>query len=731
MGDFAKGLLEGIRVVDCGAGMAAAIAAKLLADMGAEVIRIEPDGGDPFHAVYPAYEVWRRGASKAAPAEREALLASADVCILGGEDHPDLAPCADAARLTAAHPNLVVLNIRGGPEGTAYDGPATELLAQVRSGLVWEQEPDRPIVNAFEPASYGAAFQGVIGLLGALFEREGSGRGQLVSTSLVEGALMWIGTYWSQIEKPSPAAAFVIPRGVAPLIFRTRDGQYIHMAIGGAGSKYGFYQALGIDDPSVQPGDSGMPKPGGSRKDFFGDWDLLARHVAQWDAGELLARIWERGLPAELVQQPGACWDEAQIARNGLIDTDADGTRHVGLPFNAAGQGQGAGRVSGKGTRPLEGLRVVDFGAFVAGPLAAVPLADLGAEVIKVEATQGDPNRSIFKSFAVANRSKKVIALDIKHPDGLAVARRLCESADIVLNNFRPGVSARLGIDPPSLAAINPAAVVLEAPAFGNEGPLALKAGFDMVMQAWAGHEVKAAGKGNEPRWNRTNLVDFAAAAIGSIAMLAALLHRERTGVSSRLESPLCNAGIFTLSELIQRPDGGFVGVPTLSASLCGYHPAESLYRAQDGWLALVARGSRAATGLREALGLADLLAPDPASWDEPAEGHIAGKIAGLTLAEVTSLLSPHGVWIEPCRDGAEQRVLADPALRQRGIVRETQHGAFGRIAELGTMFALSRSPLGNDLPAPLPGAHSRELLAGLGYSPEEIEYLLAAKAVA
>ena len=416
MNTSARGLLEGIRVVDCGTGMAAAIAAKLLADMGAEVVRFEPEGGDPFGAIYPAYAVWRRGARMGAAQDRAGALATADVCILGGEDHPDLPPHADAASLASEHPRLVVLEIRGGPAGTAYDGPSTELLAQARSGLVWEQVPDRPIVNAFEPASYGAAMQGVIGLLGALFEREGSGQGQVVFTSLVEGALMWIGTYWSDIEKPTPAAAFVIPRGVTPLIFRTRDGRHIHMAIGGAGSKYGFCQALGIDDPTVQPGDSGMPKPGAGPREFFGDCDLLERHVAQWDAADLLARIWERGLPAELVQEPGACWDEPQIARNGLIATDADGTRHLGLPFAAAELGRGAGRRSGQGARPLEGLRVVDFGAFVAGPLAAVPLADLGADVIKVEAIQGDPNRSIFKSFAVANRSKKVIALDLKSP---------------------------------------------------------------------------------------------------------------------------------------------------------------------------------------------------------------------------------------------------------------------------------------------------------------------------
>jgi crotonobetainyl-CoA:carnitine CoA-transferase CaiB-like acyl-CoA transferase len=713
----AVALLDGLNVVDLGVGMAAALTAKMLVDLGASVTRIAPEGGDPFAETIPAYGVWRRGETPATE-PLETLLAGADVCILGGDDHPDLVRRDDAAAIAARHPRLVVLDLTAGPDGWA--GPSTELLAQVRSGLVWEQEPDRPIVNAFEPASYGAALQGLIGLLGALYERADSGRGQVVTTSLFEGALPWIGTYWARLEKPTPMADFVIPRGVAPLIFRTRDGHFIHMAIGGAGSKYGFYQALGIDDPSVQPGDSGMPRPGGSRKDFFGDWDLLAAHVARWDAGELLARIAERGLPAELVQDPGQCWDEPQIARNGIIVTDPDGVRHVGLPFLVRPLGEAVVAPRGAVKKPLEGVRVVDCGAFVAGPLAGVYLAELGADVIKVEPRAGDPNRSIFKSFSVANHGKRVIGVDMKHPEGLRVVQRLCAEADVVMNNFRPGAAARLGIDPDSLKAVNPGLIVLEAPAFGNEGPLALKAGFDMVMQAWVGHETKAAGTGNDPRWNRTNLVDIAGGMLGAVAVMAALVHRRLTGRSVALESPLCNAGIYTLSELIGLGDGRFVGVPELDADLSGYSAYEALYRAADGWVAVVARGPRAERGLIVALGLAE-------GADRVV---LAEAIGALDTDTLVARLGAQGVWVEPCRDGQEARILGDTALIARGTVRATAHAQFGTIAELGAGFALSRSATGNDLPAPVAGQHTRALLAELGYQDAAADALYAAGAV-
>ncbi len=430
------------------------------------------------------------------------------------------------------------------------------------------------------------------------------------------------------------------------------------------------------------------------------------------------------------MQHPGACWSDPQIVHNGIIVTQADGSRHVGLPFTVRVVAEGAIKRARKGDKPLQGLRIVDCGAFVAGPLAGVALAELGADVIKIEARQGDPNRSIFKSFCVANHAKRVIGIDMKHADGLKIMHQLCADADAVLNNFRPGVAQRLGVDPQSLSRINPALIALEAPAFGNDGPAAAKAGFDMVMQAWTGHEVKAAGAGNPPRWNRTNLVDIAGGMIGSVALLAALLHRERTGRSVALESPLCNAGIYTLSELIQRPDGSFVAMPQLGGSLSGYTPTECLYQAADGWVAIVARGARAIAGLRSALDLEEALAPSPNRWGENEERLIAARIATLDLAQLKAALESHGVWVEPCRDGKEQQILTDPDLIARGTVRVTQHAAFGQINEIGTVFTLSRSALGNDLPAPMPGAHTRETLVALGYDETAIETLYATQAV-
>ncbi|RJG08286.1 CoA transferase [Massilia cavernae] len=192
-------MLKDVVVVHLGVGMAPALVTKFMVELGAQVTRVEPPGGDPFAAVYPAYEVWLRGSAldadaAASPARLDALLAAADVCLVGGEDYPGVARRWNAAELSARFPRLVVLDIEAAPAGTEHaQRPATELLVQARSGLTFEHFSDRPMVMSFSPANFGAALRGLAGLFAALYEREGSGQGQVVATSLFEGAAVWAG----------------------------------------------------------------------------------------------------------------------------------------------------------------------------------------------------------------------------------------------------------------------------------------------------------------------------------------------------------------------------------------------------------------------------------------------------------------------------------------------------------------------------------------------------------
>ena len=550
--------LDGLVVADFGIGMAAALVSKYLAEAGAAITRVEPPQGDPFHKVYAAYDVWRRGMSSdklaGSSAERRAeLLSRADIAIVGGEDYPGIDWRQDVASLQLQYPRLVVLDIQGYPAGTAYaDRPASDLLVQARSGLAAEHYSKRPFVMGFEPSNYGAAMQGLFGLFVALLQRESTGRGQVVATSLFEGALSWPLFIWVEATRGTPASNFVMPKDPWPLIFKCSDGKYVQIVLGSAGSKYKLYKILNIDDPTVGPNDSGMPQPSGDMKNFFGNIDLLAAHVAKQPSKQLVEAIWAAGLPAEPVLSPGECWDDPQVLHNEIVVRDADGVRHVGHPITYR-PSPAPKRARPAGALPLSGIRVLDLGAFVAGPYASTLLTDLGTDVIKVEPLVGDPNRAIFRSFTSVSRGKRCIGLDLKAPEGLKIARQLCLSADVVTSNFRPGVSARLGVDAPTLHKLKPELIVVETSAYGASGPRAEGAGFDMCFQALCGHDVRAGGVDNPPLWNRTSMVDFAGGLLGGIAIVQALYVRARTGAGAEMGTGLLNAGLYLLSELIQR----------------------------------------------------------------------------------------------------------------------------------------------------------------------------------
>jgi len=727
---------RGLFVVDLGLGMATALVAKFLAESGAMVARLEPPSGDPFYYVYPAYEIWRRGAKIEKGADEQSarlhgLLANADICLIGGEDFPGVNWRHDAAALARQYPRLVVLEITGYPAISQHAGrPGSDILVQARSGLAFEHYSQRPLLMSFEPSNYGAALQGLVALYGALYERERSGKGQIASTSLYEGTLSWLAMLWCEASRPTPGFDFVMPLDPWPLVFRCADDRYLHVILGSTGSKGRLYRILGIDDPTVDINDSGLPRPRADTKNFFGDVDLLASYFIRRERAEVLEAIWEAGLAAEAVLAPGECWDDPQAQHNEIIVRDEDGTRHVGNPVRSVASP--APRLALEaGRMPLEGVTVVDFGVFAAGPYTSVILADLGANVIKVESLGGDPNRGIFRAFSSCNRGKRSIALDMKTEKGREIAQKLCLSADIVTNNFRTGVSARLGIDAKSLQRLKPELIVLESAAYGATGPKSGRAGFDMAFQAFCGHEYRAGGKGNSPLWNRTSMVDYAGGLLGAVAILRALYERAHGGGGAELNVALMNSGIFLLSELIQRADGTFHGAPELNREQSGYHPAEQMYEARDGWIAISARSDEMALSLANALGLTGLAAKPRGDWNETDAAEIAAAIRVRPVHELAALFERAGVWAEICRKDAGPATLGDAALLEAGTIRRSRHPLLGDIREIGCLFRYSRSQRSGAGHAPLLGENTRELLEGLGYTQEAIQDFLDRKVAA
>lgn len=725
--------LEGITVVDAGVGFAAALVAKFLADLGANVARFEPVGGDPFYEIYPAYRTWRQALGSVSSYTEEAFetaLADADICIVGGECLAGLCNPVMADDLVA-HDRLILLNIMPTiSECFREFGQSSDLLIQAHSGIVFETLADAPAVMAFPVSAYGAFFQSLVAISAALYVRETRGMGETISVGLMDSAVTMMAPLWSRADNEPFWFSFKVPRGARPILLKCADGLYVHAVLGSVGAKYQLYKVLGIDDPSIEPTASGLPNPKESPERFFGDLELLGPSAKHWMSHDLVKALSKAGVVAGLVNPPGKCWDDPQVEHMGIIRQNQDGSRFVGQPLkltsSAAGQAE-SGSVANVGL-PLEGIKVIDFGAFVAGPASSVGLADLGAQVIKVEPLTGDPMRSAYSFYSAANRGKSSIAIDLKNNTGLALAQSLANSADVVCSNFKTGVAERLGIDAASLHANDPAKIVLLNSGYGLTGPRSGDAAFDPVMQAFCGLEMRAGGAGGEPLLNRTMASDFAGAQLGQIAVLLSLFHKRRTGMGVAIEVPLLSAAVFLLSDIAQNPDGSFLGPKLLLESRKGYGANEAIYEVGvgDGWIAIAARTSSEIEILAGLVGSPEWTTSPTESWGEAEYSIMAEFFAGHDLTSALALLSEAGIPACACRKDGYARIFAEQELVENGVLYKNSRPELGNVYGTGLAYrfkSLAIKPSANLAPL---GSESRQILEAEGESVAAIEQYLA-----
>ena len=447
----------------------------------------------------------------------------------------------------------------------------------------------------------------------------------------------------------------------------------------------------------------------------------------------------------------------------------------------------GGAPIPSPGPRLLEGVRVADFSAFVAGPLAAEVLADLGADVVKVEPPAGEAMRAAAYAIAACQRGKRSLALDITDPASRPVVEALLRSADVVLHNFRVGVAERLGIDAESVAALNPGAVHCHASAFGSRGPRAAQPGNDALMQAVTGFEVANGGAGNDPTAATWIPVDMSGGWVAAAGILAGLVARARTARGQRVETSLLGAGMLLHGGVFLR-DGEVVRGPALGADQTGYGPGYRLYPcADDTWLAVVVPDAEAWDALRS-------LAPDlPAAYaplrvssnraasaallpgaeavpdgDASPAGAATGALAAsgaesggagsggtgsgadsggaqpgdaeaalerafaaATAAEWASRLPRFGVLAEVVddvdRDAFRRRILDDPLNRELGRAVAYETADWGGFEQIGPLLRCGPDVTGGpSLHLPGVGEHTVEVLTELGCTPEEIDTLLA-----
>jgi crotonobetainyl-CoA:carnitine CoA-transferase CaiB-like acyl-CoA transferase len=367
--------------------------------------------------------------------------------------------------------------------------------------------------------------------------------------------------------------------------------------------------------------------------------------------------------------------------------------------------------VNGRG--PLAGLRLIDFGQYLAGPFGPMILSDLGMDIIKVEPVTGDGMRMAGKPFVGCARGKRDIALNVKTPEGLEIAMELVRRADAVHHNMTKGTASKLGLDYAACKAVKPDIVYCNTYAYGFKGPLSHFGGLDPLYQAATGleYEAGATQHGQDPLYYRFGMCDAANAMLSVVGVLAALLHRARTGEGQELWTSLLDGGAVFASDAMVRPDGTPVPRPRLDAYQTGIDPAYRMYETQDGWVQVAALKPAEWDALCATLGV------DPSLDRKTAEAQLELRFRTRTAVSWSYHLDDAGVPNEVAIDPKGGDLMLYDADNERlGLVTEYEHPTLGALRQFGNTVDFSDTPARPEGPPPRIGEDTREILAWLGH---------------
>jgi crotonobetainyl-CoA:carnitine CoA-transferase CaiB-like acyl-CoA transferase len=383
-------------------------------------------------------------------------------------------------------------------------------------------------------------------------------------------------------------------------------------------------------------------------------------------------------------------------------------------------------------SRSLQGMTVLDLSHALSGPFGTMLLAELGADVIKVEPPGGDHFRPSNggATFAVVNRNKRSIRMDLKHPDSAQVMERLIDRADILVENFTPGTAKRLGYGYEQVSARNPGIVYASISGFGQDGPYRDLRGYDAVAQAMSGIMAATGEADRAPVRVGPSMIDMGTGMYVVIGVLDALRTRDQTGLGTYLDFNLLESALSWMSQSIARYSQTGVVPPRTGSALATFSPYQ-VFDGRDGQVFIGASTQRFWLRVCEALGLKEL-ASDPRFIDMKARianraeltGIIEGVLAVTPLEDVLAQLRAAGVPCAPVL--AVDGVVADPHVAARGVLQAAEDPTIGLILQ-------TRMPIGDGTPptpAPLLGQHGAELLAELGFEKSEAASLFKNGAV-
>ena len=386
---------------------------------------------------------------------------------------------------------------------------------------------------------------------------------------------------------------------------------------------------------------------------------------------------------------------------------------------------------------PLDGIRIVDFTTMIAGPYATMILADQGADVIKIEAPirsdhvrrAGDGQRHFSAAFLNNNRNKRSLSVDVKAEAGRELMLKLTQDADVFVQNFRPGVMARLGIDEPQLRTVNPGLIYVSMSGWGESGPYAHKPVYDPIIQALSGlASVQAGSDQARPRLIRTILPDKLTGITAAQAVTAALVARGRTGQGQHVRLSMLDA---VVAFMWSSDMGGqtFVGKEVSSARAATF--IDLIYETKSDYISVSVMSDEHWRGLCEAVGHPEWLEDDRF---KTAAGRDRYANERLELTQEALLEKNADEWLEildsagvPCAPVLKRHeMIHHPQVEASGIVVETEHPHVGRLRQARNAARFDATPTEIRLGAPHHGEHTRAIMSELGFSNAEIDGLIA-----
>jgi crotonobetainyl-CoA:carnitine CoA-transferase CaiB-like acyl-CoA transferase len=799
-------LFGDLKVLDITTGIAGPMATMMLADRGADVIRIETPEAHPFPAL-DGGKVWHRGKRSAEfdltdPLDKElvlALAANADILVESAAPGRMDSLGLGFEALSAINPRLIYCSITGyGRNSRHSNRPAYDQLVAARTGLQWEargwygdsnervkgldktsmerlvpdsirigSDRDGPIFSATPATSTITTYHAVLGISAALRARDLTGRGQWVEVSMLQAVFGMCG--WQRTANDDPPG-YHIPSGERRQtwgLVRAKDG-FMCMWV----SPPTWFTAAGQGDKIVQPAAGSVNRAiRMSIEDRLDRLEEAAPVIRKFTVDEWVQAAAEDGnIPCQPVRTPEqALCDPALLKDTAVVEVnDAElgvlrqagavyrlHDRPISIRWGAPRRGQHTDEVraeaaalkptpgpahatpGGKPAKgPLEGVRVIDFGAAVAGPWATQLLAEMGADVIKVDPARQVGWMGTSMSHRV-NRSKRWMGLDAKTAEGAQIARKLVEGADVVMLNLRPQAAKKLGLDYETLSQINPRLVYCHTRGF-EDGPRSSLPGNDQTGNSLGGTTWEDGGcwNGGRPWFGTTSNGDLGNGYLASIGVVQALYDRERTGRGQKVDASIVNASLFNNSRVYTDRKGATFDRPTLDAGQTGLSALYRIYKCADEWICLAAFSEPEWRSLTVAIpALAQdarfATAEDRAKNDAVLTEALRGVFPTGTAQAWFERLDAAGAPCEISEPRFSQKVFDDPEyIARKLVVRRVGNPEVGPVDLIGRLIDFSDTPTEPGGAPPVMWQHTREILRELGYGDAEIDKLGEAGAI-